>query len=64
MTVPPDLLYPEEAARMLGVHHKTLARWAAAGRLRVIVTPGGHRRYLRADVERILAPPGCDGSSG
>jgi DNA-binding transcriptional MerR regulator len=45
-----DLLKPKEAADIFGVTAKTLANWADAGALPCIVTPGGERRYRRADV--------------
>lgn len=34
-----------EAARLLGVHFTTLRRWADAGQLEFIRTPGGKRRF-------------------
>lgn len=39
-------------SRLLGVDPDTVRRWAGDGRLRAYVTPGGHRRFLRVDVER------------
>jgi excisionase family DNA binding protein len=43
-----------EASRMLGVSPATLRRWSDAGRLRVFTTPGGHRRFSRSALERLL----------
>jgi excisionase family DNA binding protein len=43
-----------EASRLLGVSPATLRRWSDAGRLRVFTTPGGHRRFSRAALERLL----------
>jgi len=43
-----------EASRVLGVSPATLRRWSDAGRLRVFTTPGGHRRFSRAVLERLL----------
>jgi excisionase family DNA binding protein len=45
-----DLLTPRQAAELLGVNTNTLARWARDGQLPAVTTPGGHRRYRRADV--------------
>jgi excisionase family DNA binding protein len=39
---------------MLGVSPATVRRWADAGRLRAFTTPGGHRRFDRAALERML----------
>jgi excisionase family DNA binding protein len=43
-----------EASRLLGVSPATVRRWSDAGRLRVFTTPGGHRRFSRAALERLL----------
>ncbi|GAB2813774.1 hypothetical protein GCM10027176_17820 [Actinoallomurus bryophytorum] len=46
-----DLLRPREAAEMLGVRSATIGFWARTGVLRAAVrTPGGQRRYRRADI--------------
>jgi len=39
---------------VLGVSPATLRRWSDAGRLRVFTTPGGHRRFSRTALERLL----------
>lgn len=44
-----------EVAALLGVHTSTVRRYADAGLIRAAETPGGHRRYDRASVERVLA---------
>lgn len=41
----PQWLTSAQAANLLGVSKKTVARWAEAGYLAVGRTPGGHRRY-------------------
>lgn len=48
------LLTPGEVAALLRVAVTTLARWEKGGALRCVRTPGGHRRFLRADVEKLL----------
>jgi excisionase family DNA binding protein len=50
----PDWISLSEASRVLGVSPATLRRWSDAGRLRVFTTPGGHRRFSRAALERLL----------
>ncbi|MCW2621515.1 MAG: binding domain, excisionase family [Frankiales bacterium] len=63
MTVPPTpasqpavrLLTPGEVALAFRVDRKTVARWAADGRLSSIRTPGGHRRFREDEVKTLLA---------
>lgn len=54
MSRDPDWLGLSEASRLLGVSPATLRRWSNAGRLRVFTTPGGHRRFSRSALERLL----------
>lgn len=42
------------ASRLLGVDPDTLRRWADEGRIEAFTTAGGHRRFDRDTVERIL----------
>ena len=48
------LLRPAEAARKLGVHVKTLQRMDKEGRIRVVRTPGGRRRFPESEVHRLM----------
>lgn len=43
----------KEAAEQLGVHPVTLRRWAESGKIRVVRTPGGHRRFASSEIERL-----------
>lgn len=43
------------ASRLVGVDPDTLRRWADDGRLRAYATPGGHRRFAVADLQRVVA---------
>jgi excisionase family DNA binding protein len=52
---PDDLLRPREVAEIFDVRTATIARWAREGRLSPVRTPGGHRRYRRAAILRLLA---------
>jgi excisionase family DNA binding protein len=50
-----DLLSIGQAAECAGVSVRTIYRYEADGTLRPAQrTPGGHRRYRRADVEAII----------
>lgn len=41
-----------ETAELLGVHPSTVRAWADQGKLPVHRTAGGHRRFLRSEIER------------
>jgi excisionase family DNA binding protein len=45
----------KQAAQQVGVHPTTLRRWADAGQIPVVLTPGGHRRFAAADLETFVA---------
>jgi excisionase family DNA binding protein len=49
-----SLLTPGEVANLFRVDPKTVTRWAAAGRISSIRTPGGHRRFLESEVRALL----------
>jgi excisionase family DNA binding protein len=44
------LLTPADVAALFNVDPKTVTRWAKAGKLKCIRTPGGHRRYRTSEV--------------
>lgn len=50
-----DKLSAGEAALILRVSARTVARMADQGLLRADVTEGGHRRFNRSDVEALAA---------
>ena len=50
-----DWLSLGPAARLLGVDADTLRRWADGGRIEVFTTPGGHRRFSRRSIDRLIA---------
>lgn len=50
-----QLLTPGEVAAMFRVDPKTVTRWATAGRIGSIRTPGGHRRFRESEVRTLLA---------
>lgn len=39
---------------MFRVDPKTVTRWATAGRISSIRTPGGHRRFRESEVNELL----------
>lgn len=60
MTIQPEpLLTPAEVAALFRVDPKTVTRWAAAGRIGYIKTPGGHRRFRETEVRDLLRPSGA-----
>jgi excisionase family DNA binding protein len=61
------LLTPGEVAALFRVDPKTVTRWAAAGRISSIRTPGGHRRFRASEVQALLrgdGEPSFDGPAG
>jgi excisionase family DNA binding protein len=53
------LLTPGEVAALFRVDPKTVTRWAAAGRISSIRTPGGHRRFRESEVRALLKGEGA-----
>lgn len=49
-----ELLTPGEVAALFRVHPKTATRWATARRIGSLKTPGGHRRFHKAEVLALL----------
>ncbi len=47
-----------QAARYLGVAQSTMRKWSDQGRVSAFYTPGGHRRYRRADLDQFLDSSG------
>src|SRR6478735_8677155 len=62
MENPERLLTPGEVALMFRVDPKTVTRWASAGRIGSIRTPGGHRRFRESEVSALLADLTVDAS--
>jgi len=55
MEIPERLLTPGEVALKFRVDPRTVTRWASAGRIGSIRTPGGHRRFRELEVNDLLA---------
>lgn len=51
-----EYMSPAEVARVFRVDPKTVTRWANSGQLTVVKTLGGHRRYLRSEIEALAHP--------
>lgn len=51
-----SLLTPAEVALLFRCDPKTVTRWAKAGKLTSIRTPGGHRRYRETEVMALRNP--------
>jgi len=48
------LLRQREVVRLYNVSKDALRKWVRQGVLSEIRTPGGHRRYIKEEVEKIL----------
>jgi excisionase family DNA binding protein len=51
-------LTPKEVAKLFMVSPITVRSWAKKGLLVAKFTPGGHRRFLKSDVERFMRENG------
>lgn len=51
-------LTPNEVAELLMVSPAAVRQWAEKGELNALATPGGHRRFLPAEVERFARERG------
>jgi excisionase family DNA binding protein len=49
-----NILSISEAASLLGVSDETLRNWERDGKLTPFHTEGGHRRYYKTDIEKII----------
>lgn len=49
-----QLLTPGEVAKLFRVDPKTVTRWAQNGKIPSVTTPGGHRRFRRSTIIKIL----------
>lgn len=53
-----ELRGPKYVAAIFRVNPRTVTRWAQAGRLPFVVTPGGQHKFYDADVRKLLAESG------
>lgn len=51
----PVLLTPAQAAERIGVHARTLKRWAADGKVRHVRLPSGRFMFPASVVDEVLA---------
>ncbi len=49
-----SLISISEASQLLGVSEAALRQWTDEGKIRAFVTPGGHRRYSRAELRKFM----------
>ena len=48
------LLSISEASQILGVSEAALRQWTDEGKIKAFITPGGHRRYSRAELKKLM----------
>jgi molybdopterin-binding protein len=56
-TPSPGPLTATQAAELLGVSPQTLKQWIYKKRIRSVLTPGGHHRIPRSEVQRLAGSP-------
>lgn len=49
-----SLISISEASQILGVSEAALRQWTDEGKIKAFVTPGGHRRYSRAELRKFI----------
>jgi excisionase family DNA binding protein len=49
------LLNISEASRLIGVSEAALRQWTDEGKIKAFITPGGHRRYSRAELKKFIS---------
>ncbi len=57
----PEWLTLGQAATFLGVAQSTIRKWSDQGRVPAFYTPGGHRRFRRADLDAFIDRSGPGG---
>jgi len=60
--MPPNVISPREAAKVLGISYPTIKQWIYKRKLRAARTAGGHYRIAQAELDRFL--PKTLGKSG
>lgn len=50
----PRLVSIGKASLRLGVSETTLRQWSDEGKIKVFITPGGHRRYAQTELKKIM----------
>lgn len=56
-----DFISVPKAAEKVGVDRRTMWRWVKSGKIRSFVTPGGHHRIQRTDIDALLERNGFSG---
>jgi len=54
----------KELGYLLGVRSGTVAKWTNDKKIKCVKTPGGHRRYPKSEVERIMNSYYADHQNG
>ncbi|HDD44975.1 MAG TPA: response regulator [Candidatus Desulfofervidus auxilii] len=49
-----DFITTAEAGRICGVARTTISKWIDEGLLKAFITPGGHRKIRRGDLEKFI----------
>ncbi len=49
-----SLVSISEASHILGVSEAALRQWTDEGKIKAFITPGGHRRYSKADLKKFM----------
>jgi excisionase family DNA binding protein len=55
-----ELLTPGQVAKIFRVNVKTVSRWSRQGKLKAVLTLGGHRRFRASEVKAAIETTGLN----
>jgi excisionase family DNA binding protein len=53
--IPEPLVNISEASQILGVSEAALRQWTDEGKIKAFITPGGHRRYMKSELKKLMS---------
>ncbi|HWO01707.1 MAG TPA: helix-turn-helix transcriptional regulator [Blastocatellia bacterium] len=59
-----EMLKPQDAARLIGVSYPTLKSWIYKGTVQSVLTPGGHHRIPKSEIDRLTQSKKPRGARG
>jgi molybdopterin-binding protein len=60
----PKLYNPRDAAQVLGISYASVKKWIYGGKLKSVLTVGGHHRIPESEIDRLLPRIARSGAPG